>query len=202
MCPWASKNKIASGQGTWAVRSGRLRPIRCCVPPLADCGIRGALYIHSLNSQNAEAMNVQSRPKRVSEPPENPGTGPVEVAEVASNRTGDGSVAPAANKAKKAPKVLLGLIAVAAIVGGIVWLVGRGKESTDDAQVRGACGHRQRANFRPSFQGVRVRQSSRQTGRRSGLNPSGRVDSAPRRGSSGPHGRRSVARVGIWDSYS
>lgn len=84
-------------------------------------------------------MNVQSRPKRLSEPPENPKTGPVEVTDAASNRTGEIADAGVANgkKAKKAPKVMLGLVAAAAIIGGIVWLVGRGKESTDDAQVEG-----------------------------------------------------------------
>lgn len=40
-------------------------------------------------------------------------------------------------KKRKAPRVLFGLLGLAAIVGSGVWLWGRGKESTDDAQVEG-----------------------------------------------------------------
>jgi membrane fusion protein (multidrug efflux system) len=40
-------------------------------------------------------------------------------------------------KPKKAPKVMLGLLAIAVAVGATIWLLGRGKESTDDAQVEG-----------------------------------------------------------------
>lgn len=40
-------------------------------------------------------------------------------------------------KPKKAPKVMLALLSVAALIGVVVWLLGRGKESTDDAQVEG-----------------------------------------------------------------
>jgi len=48
------------------------------------------------------------------------------------------SEAPAAKrKPKKAPKVMLGLLAAAALVASTVWFLGRGKESTDDAQVEG-----------------------------------------------------------------
>jgi membrane fusion protein (multidrug efflux system) len=42
-----------------------------------------------------------------------------------------------ATKSKKAPRVLLGLTTAAILVGGTVWFFGRGKESTDDAQVEG-----------------------------------------------------------------
>ncbi|MBS2023215.1 MAG: HlyD family secretion protein [Deltaproteobacteria bacterium] len=44
---------------------------------------------------------------------------------------------PAAKKPSKAPKVFGGLLAVAVVVGGLMWVVGHGKESTDDAQVEG-----------------------------------------------------------------
>ena len=38
---------------------------------------------------------------------------------------------------KNAPRLLLFLVTAALIAAGIVWLIGRGKESTDDAQVEG-----------------------------------------------------------------
>ncbi|HMA96060.1 MAG TPA: HlyD family secretion protein [Polyangiaceae bacterium] len=40
-------------------------------------------------------------------------------------------------KKRKAPRVFLGLLALAAVVGAVLWWLGRGKESTDDAQVEG-----------------------------------------------------------------
>jgi membrane fusion protein, multidrug efflux system len=45
--------------------------------------------------------------------------------------------APAAPKRKRSTQVLVGLVAVAAVVGLGGWALGRGKESTDDAQVEG-----------------------------------------------------------------
>jgi membrane fusion protein (multidrug efflux system) len=47
-------------------------------------------------------------------------------------------VPDAANhKTKKAPRVLLFLVLAALLTAGIVWMLGRGKESTDDAQIEG-----------------------------------------------------------------
>ena len=52
--------------------------------------------------------------------------------------SGEYSEAPAEKgKPKKAPKVMVGLFTLAALVGLTVWMLGRGKESTDDAQVEG-----------------------------------------------------------------
>ena len=106
-------------------------------------------------------MNVQSRPKRLSEHPETPKTGPVELSDMPSNQT-SGSDAPESSgrKAKKAPKVLLGLVGAAAVIGGTIWLVGRGKESTDDAQVEG---HVVTVSVRTSGQISKVLVSDNQT---------------------------------------
>ena len=46
------------------------------------------------------------------------------------------AVAPAAKK-PKAPMVFGGLVAAAALIAGLFWLIGHGKETTDDAQVEG-----------------------------------------------------------------
>ena len=87
-------------------------------------------------------MNVQSRPKRFSDPPEaaqsspHPAVAPLPAEPKGAAEVSDSQPPKSAN-ANKAPRVLLGLIAVAAIIGGIIWLVGHGKESTDDAQVEG-----------------------------------------------------------------
>ncbi len=86
-------------------------------------------------------MNVQSRQKRISESPQeanstpHPAVAPVAV-EPQRAELSD-SPPPERAKTNKAPRVLLGLVAAAVVIGGIVWLVGRGKESTDDAQVEG-----------------------------------------------------------------
>ncbi|HEY5960417.1 MAG TPA: HlyD family secretion protein [Polyangiaceae bacterium] len=54
-----------------------------------------------------------------------------------ANENSDSDSDRAPKKARKAPKILLGLTVLACIVGGGVWVLGRGKESTDDAQVEG-----------------------------------------------------------------
>ena len=85
-------------------------------------------------------MNVQSRPKRVSEPPEPSAPHPAAVPAIAEQEgLGESSEPPDSKSArpKKAPRVLFGLVAAAVAIGSIVWLLGRGKESTDDAQVEG-----------------------------------------------------------------
>lgn len=91
-------------------------------------------------------MTVPSRQKRHSEPASAPEPSHSPAAETAtlpppgqpSDSDADPSSAPNKPvKSKKAPRVMLGLLAAAALVGGILWYLGRGKESTDDAQVEG-----------------------------------------------------------------
>ena len=98
----------------------------------------------------------------MSEPPETANTGPVERNDSSPNQMTGSSEVPTPNggKAKKAPKILLGLVGAAAVVGGIVWLVGRGKESTDDAQVEG---HVVTVSVRTSGQVSKVLVSDNQT---------------------------------------
>jgi membrane fusion protein, multidrug efflux system len=59
-----------------------------------------------------------------------------------------------------APRVLLGLLAAALFVGGVLWLVSRGKESTDDAQIEG---HVVAVSVRTSGQVAKVLVTDNQT---------------------------------------
>ena len=76
-------------------------------------------------------MTVQSRPKRVSEPPEPLKAAPSAVPSMSEQQgVGESSEPPDSKsvRPKKAPRVLLGLVTAAAVIGSIVWVLGRGKE--------------------------------------------------------------------------
>jgi len=84
-------------------------------------------------------MNVPSRSKRIPESSHEREPSPkldVNSDAVAAPSEPISGI-PAKAKPKKAPKVMFGLLTVAALVAGTVWWLGRGKESTDDAQVEG-----------------------------------------------------------------
>ncbi len=108
------------------------------MPTRTSCATRLAPYVPPVSS-GALLMNSPSHARRLAEPNETGPTTPVDIAsaetkhpELLSNAAGTKG-----DKPKRAPKVLLGLVAAAMATGSIVWLVGRGKESTDDAQVEG-----------------------------------------------------------------
>lgn len=86
-------------------------------------------------------MTVPSRTKRISSTVSAQSKGPegeIAHSEAEGAPAAETSAAPVAKgKPKKAPKVMMGLFAVAALLGATIWFHGRGKESTDDAQVEG-----------------------------------------------------------------
>jgi len=81
-------------------------------------------------------MTVTSRTKRIASGSSDSESPQGESARPQSERAAE--KAPATKgKGKKAPKLMVGLLAVAALIALTVWFLGRGKESTDNAQVEG-----------------------------------------------------------------
>lgn len=82
-------------------------------------------------------MNESSPAKKAHETrPSSAPNGPDAVIAVAQEQGETSANSQAPNK-KKAPRVLLALVTAAALITGVTWLLGRGKESTDDAQIEG-----------------------------------------------------------------
>lgn len=86
-------------------------------------------------------MNDSSQAAHVSRPHANATSSAVPPAEPSSDPSTEGT-GPASGRElkpakKRAPRVLLSLVVAALMAAGTVWLLGRGKESTDDAQVEG-----------------------------------------------------------------
>jgi membrane fusion protein, multidrug efflux system len=94
-----------------------------------------------LPSRATLPMNAPSQDHRTSNPSAESRTSePTQVAEGGASETlPPGGPFPAARPPKraKARRVLVGLLLGAVLLGGAIWVVRRGRESTDDAQVEG-----------------------------------------------------------------